>query len=346
MNKVIENPFWVQTPESIPPAEAQHLFVNIFTEFEQVESTGHSFITGPRGSGKSMMFRMMRPDCLMLRHNCSLKDLPYLGVYIPIKCPRITATEMARLEEHPGRHVFNEHLLCLYVIIATLQELGRTTINISLKKTNVLQEWLNDIFIKRLNYCGISAEDAAKFKKAELSSPSELFAGLAEMMDSIYWSLADSILRGLAFQPERLSSYTGPLLSYHGFLYPILASFRSFPFFPSQPIYLLIDDADNLNLAQTEVVNSWIATRTTDGVCIKLSDQMGYKTRLTYGGKRIQSPHDYNEVDISVLYTTHRDRYLERIEEIVQKRLALANIQVPALQIRSHKLCGLSICNY
>ena len=37
-------------------------FVDIFSDFPAVESPSHTFIHGPRGSGKSMMFRMMRAD--------------------------------------------------------------------------------------------------------------------------------------------------------------------------------------------------------------------------------------------------------------------------------------------
>jgi len=322
-----DNPFWVQTPEKISAHDAQNLFVDIFSEFPQVESPSHSFIVGPRGSGKSMMFRMMRPDCLMLRHKIALRDLPYLGIYVPIKSTRITATDMERLEEHPGRYVFNEHLLCIYIAVATFQELENATKDVRhAGDKESLTVWTKESFCQRLIYCGVEDAKAEQVLRETWADPPELFRKLALHLDNVYWSQADILLRNLAMNPERLGQYEGPLLSYHGFLFPILESLSQLPLFPSKPIYLLIDDADNLNRAQTEVLNSWIATRTTHGVCLKLSDQMGYKTKQTFGGKRIQSPHDYNEVDISVLYTTQRDRYMERIERIVQLRLKLAGI--------------------
>jgi hypothetical protein len=327
MSDHIQNPFWVQTPENIPAPEAKNLFVDIFTEFPHLEAPAHSFVVGPRGSGKSMMFRMMRPDCLMLRLGCVLSELPYLSIYVPIKSTRITTTEMQRLEDHPARYVFNEHLLCLYVAIAAFQELARSTINIPEGEMNVIREWIGSHVAQRLTYCGSADHDAEGLKTLAGISLSEVFSKLAEYLDQTYWSDADNLLRSLALQPDRLGKYAGPLFSYHGFLFPVLAGLRKLKFLPNKPIYLLLDDADNLNHAQTEIVNSWIATRSTEGVCLKLSDQMGYKTWLTYGGKRIQTPHDYNKVDISVLYTTQRDKYLQRIEDIVAKRLELAQIK-------------------
>lgn len=331
MKGLFENPFWVQTPESIPAAEAKTLFVDIFTEFPQVESPAHSFIVGPRGSGKSMMFRMMRPDCLMLRHECKLRELPYFSIYVPIKSTRITATEMERLENHPARYVFNEHLLCLYIAIATFQELNRCLSGESIPFSHeALSKWLDEFLSQRLIYCGVTDTDAKQLALVKESTVSEVFANIARILDLKYWSIVDNLLRSLALHPENLAKYDGPLLSYHGFLFPMLEGLQKLPMLPARPIYLLIDDADNLNVPQTEVINSWISTRTTHGVCLKLSDQMGYKTWMTYGGKRIQSPHDYNEVDVSVLYTTQRDKYLTRIESIVNKRLELGGIKVPA----------------
>ena len=323
-----DNPFWVQTPEKISAQDAQNLFVDIFSEFPQVESPSHSFIVGPRGSGKSMMFRMMRPDCLILRHGVALKDLPFLGIYVPIKSTRITATDMERLEQHPGRYVFNEHLLCIYIAVAAFQELENATKNEEgADNKELLKSWAKDNFSRRLAYCGVDDTKAEQVLTETWPNAEEMFRNLALHLDNVYWSQADNLLRNLAMNPEKLGQYDGPLLSYHGFLFPLLESLRQLPFFPAKPIYLLVDDADNLNRPQTEVINSWIATRTTHGVCLKLSDQMGYKTKQTFGGKRIQSPHDYNEVDVSVLYTTQRDRYMDRIEKIVQLRLKLAGIE-------------------
>ena len=96
---------------------------------------------------------------------------------------------------------------------------------------------------------------------------------------------------------------------------------------PEAPIYLLLDDADCLNTVQKKILNSWIATRTSSNVSIKVSTQLQYETFTTVSRSRIASPHDYQEINISDIYTTAKGKYLARVREIVQKRLALAGIE-------------------
>ena len=89
------------------------------------------------------------------------------------------------------------------------------------------------------------------------------------------------------------------------FLYPILLEACELPFLPTaRPIYLLIDDADHLNADQTRVLNSWLTARTQGSVSIKVSTQQNYKTLSTMSGHQIRSPHDYQEINMTDLYTT------------------------------------------
>lgn len=78
---------------------------------------------------------------------------------------------------------------------------------------------------------------------------------------------------------------------------------------------------------QTRILNSWVASRTSRDVSIKISTQLQYRTCETVSGQRIACPHDYSEVNISTVYTnTQRGTYRKRIEEIVKRRLELAKI--------------------
>ena len=60
------NPFEIKTPEQNSAQDVVDLFVNVFADFKQVLEKGHTFLNGPRGSGKSMMFRYIQPDCQYL----------------------------------------------------------------------------------------------------------------------------------------------------------------------------------------------------------------------------------------------------------------------------------------
>lgn len=323
-----QNPFWVWTPEDIAADKAVELFVEPFTDFPAVESPSHTFIHGPRGSGKSMMFRMMRPDCArLLRAGCSLDRLPYLGVYIPIKKTEISQTEMVYLDKHPARYVFNEHMLCLYFAQKICDELGSLRLNYRGLVCNraAFAKWVKHRLVQRVT---LSTSDAVlEFKQAEDDDAwvKSAFKTIADFLHT-HWEAVEQLVRKLPLNPESLLAFNGNLLSYHSFLLPLVNGLQELGLFPSAPVYLLVDDADNLSLIQTQILNSWIATRSTGTVCLKASTQMRYKTRLTYGGQRIEAPHDYHEVDVSVLYTTRRDHYLNRLEQIVARRLKSAKL--------------------
>lgn len=323
-----QNPFWVWTPEDIAADKAVELFVEPFTDFPAVESPSHTFIHGPRGSGKSMMFRMMRPDCArLLRAGCRLDQLPYLGVYIPIKKTEISQTEMVYLDKHPARYVFNEHMLCLYFAQKICDELGSPRLNYQGLVCNraAFAQWVKHRLVQRVT---LSTSDAVlEFKQAEDDDAwaKSAFKTIADFLHT-HWDAVEQLVRKLPLNPESLLAFNGNLLSYHSFLLPLVNGLQELGLFPSAPVYLLVDDADNLSLIQTQILNSWIATRSTGTVCLKASTQMRYKTRLTYGGQRIEAPHDYHEVDVSVLYTTRRDHYLNRVEQIVARRLRSAHL--------------------
>jgi hypothetical protein len=118
-----------------------------------------------------------------------------------------------------------------------------------------------------------------------------------------------------------------PLLSFQDFLLPVLRDLKALSFMPKSPCYLLIDDADNLNLQQTKVLNTWVSYRTTADLSLKISTQHNYKTRLTTNEQRIESPHDYSEVVVSDVYTgPAKDKYPQWVEDVVEKRLLLAGI--------------------
>ena len=93
-----------------------------------------------------------------------------------------------------------------------------------------------------------------------------------------------------------------------------------------RPICFMVDDADNLPEAMQRVLNSWISTRTAHTICFKVTTQLGYATYKTVDNRIIESPHDFSEVNIGTVYTSHRGIFAKRIEAIVIKRLDNAKI--------------------
>lgn len=320
------NPFSVKTPEDLEAAEALRLFVDVFTDFYKIREPGHSMLNGPRGSGKSMMFRFLQPDCQLLARNSTFQDLPFLGVLVSIKNTDLKLTELQRLEDRHAAAVLNEHFLCMYVASRVFLTLSRAPIEGGSVARKEVGEVLRHQFYGVLERSGWQRGRRESKDPDSTSDASHLFNAAKALCDRLYAEVINYVKR-LAFEATSLPPYTGALCGYLDFLYPLLEALREMSFMPKKPIYLLMDDADYLNLSQTMVLNSWISTRTGRTVSLKVSTQLKYKTYSTLGGMRISSPHDYSEVNISDIYTSHRGKYLGRVEEIVRKRLLLAGFE-------------------
>jgi len=317
------NPFTVRTPEDIEACDALKLWVDVFTDFYKIRDPGHSMLNGPRGCGKSMMFRFLQADCQCLHRRCGLRDLPFFSVLVSIKNTDLNLTDLQRLAEEHGNAILNEHFLVMYVASRTFLELSSRASIPDTEDNRRASASFAQRFVDQLRVSGWK-EDVS-LSVADVS-PVEVFSALRRLCDSLY-NRVIAYVRQLAYPGGSPVSYEGPLCGYLDFLYPVLEDLRGLPFMPRGPIYLLVDDADYLNLIQTKVLNSWLSTRTSASVSIKVSTQLKYKILLTVSGMRVSSPHDYSEVNITDIYTSSRSKYIRMVEEIVRKRLAMAGLR-------------------
>ena len=124
--KDLNNPFAVQSPEGLSAEDAHSLFVPVFTDFPQLLTPGHTFLHGPRGSGKSMMFRNLQPDCQIIEHNnCKLKNLTFFSVWIRVKDANFALEDLKLLDGKHGSVFLNEHFMVMYIseiMLNTVQE--------------------------------------------------------------------------------------------------------------------------------------------------------------------------------------------------------------------------------
>ena len=310
------NPFEIKTPEQNSAQDVVDLFVNVFADFKQVLEKGHTFLNGPRGSGKSMMFRYIQPDCQKIASQCSTHDLDYFSVYIPIKLTNINISDLERLEEH-AENIINEHLLSTYVVSNIFMSLDRSygeelddyTNEISLFYKNSFQQCVRESGYNNTlpDISNLGGRNIIKF-----------MAQIVSLMNKECLRYC----RSIALSRDLSLPYNGSITDFIDFVYPILISVKELPFFPKEkPFFLLIDDAGYLNLSQTKILNTWVSYRTTKDICFKISTQLDYKTHLTTNGKRIDAPHDYSEINISTVYSSSKSKYNERIKAIVERRL-------------------------
>jgi hypothetical protein len=319
------NPFTVQTPEDIPAKEVLALFVDVFTDFPKILGDGHVFLNGPRGSGKSMILRYLQPDCQLLHKPASqLKELEFFAAYAPLKNCDLKLTELRRLEGQHASVILNEHFMVMYIAVKTFASLAELMCSdTDPAHLAAAQAYGADVFWGLLAKCGYDKPVKAF---SECHSVGECCRVIADTCESLFHEVI-SYLRHLDFRKEVLPFY-GPLCGYLDMLCPLLKTLGRLPFMPGpgKPIYLLIDDADNLNVTQTRILNSWVSSRTSRFVSIKIATQMHYRTFRTVTGQTIDTPHDYTEVNISTVYTSSKRRYKERVREIVRNRLRYCGI--------------------
>lgn len=311
------NPFEIKTPETNSAEDILELFVDVFPDFWQVKETGHTFLNGPRGSGKSMMFRYMMPDCQMLKTGNKACDLDYFAVYVGIKQTNINNTDLDRLSNH-ATLIINEHLLSTFVIANVLGSIRQTFKDDLNNYTEEIRNFYRDTFVEVVVQSGYEGDIEANCEGCEGNS---LFLRMINVVESMEKECKKYCNR-LALNRDLATPYTGALTDFVDFVLPIITGLKHISLFPQgKPFYILIDDAGYLNLAQTKVLNTWVSYRSTKDICLKISAQLDYKTHLTTNDKRIDAPHDYSEINISTVYSSKTSDYNDRIKEIVRKRL-------------------------
>ena len=323
MSKSNTNPFQFKYPDDIRPQDVIDLFVPVFGEYYNVPLSGHTFINGARGSGKSMMFRYMKPDCQALVDSDSNKldsarpinELDYFGIYIPIKKGHLNKQDFKLKSKH-GEALLHEHYMVIYFSLCIFKELSEADFDDLEGNRKSLSEFYNNVFNRFLKYAGYTKNENVK----QVLSMSEIFDKIINTLREISSEFQQGYIKKLIGTNDPVP-YNGALLLYTEFLYEVLKAFRKLPFMPMKPIYLLIDDADELMIVQRKILNSWVSLRTTNEVSLKISTQLKYKVFGTISGSRIDTPHDYSEVNINDIYTTKKNLYFSRVKQIVEKRL-------------------------
>lgn len=316
------NPFTVSSPEMMDAAEMRRLYVPLAENFE-IEDQPHVFVHGHRGCGKSMMLRLMAPDCKMLELGCGIKDLPYLGLYGSIKSTDLDIAEFGRIKNQFAGVVLAEHSLCLFVASKALQSLRDHTGTVlnSAEARSELRSFLQKMVLSRLpNMDG---------QPPQMDEDSDPLHVAIEAIDAKYSEFMD-YMRQLSLTEEYIP-FPEKVVGYREFLFPLCAGLTTMSFMPNvKPVYILLDDADNLNAIQTQVLNTWVSYRTGSKVSFKISTQLSYKHFRTSANQRIEAPHDFKDVNISTIYTggLAKGSYPDWVSAIVSKRLKENNIDV------------------
>lgn len=315
-----KNPFSVKTPETLTPKDIADLFIDVFSDFPKLLTAEHTFLHGARGTGKSMMLRYLEPQVQLAANRVDLAcKLPYFAVHVPIKSPHFSLSELERLEGSPY-WLMAEHFLVANIllrIVGSLKEL--------LKDEKNFDECIESFYQDVVDLASSIGCDVDLFQSDGRSSLEKV--KLIERLCEKERLNAKSYLGLLSFKKE-LVPYENPLFGYEDFFLPFVRLVKNLDVTPSGPLYLMLDDADNLPVRMQKIINGWVSFRTTDDVCLKISTQQKYRTWRTSQGVLIESSHDFSEIDISAVYTSKNfSHYFDRVESVVRRRLEISGFK-------------------
>ena len=315
-----DNPFKITTPEDLTAEETVKLFVDVFTDFYQITDPGHVLMKGPRGTGKSMMLRYLEPDCQCLKMSCTISQLPFIAIYVPLKNTNFSLAELKRFDNKHASAVLNEHLMITHCLLKVFSDVkkGLESSDIAIDK---MISFYSDVVVPILE---LQAEEISDVKNVN-----DIFDIIIKQLNDVYKQIMNYVKKS-AFASGILP-YPGSLYDYNDYLVPLLEALSNAISDTSATVYLLLDDAHFLSDVQTKVLNTWVSSRSSRKVSLKISTQYNYKSYYTINGATIDTPHDYTELDIATVYTegnkTVKSTYYRRIYDIVNKRLELYGIK-------------------
>ena len=308
----MDNPFELVTASKLSASEAIELWCDD-NRLDRVRGGESCFINGNRGTGKSMLFRVLQRDCQQLLLPDGKAD--FLSVYFAVRDSDLMIEEFALMQTHRQRSSLSESHLVLLVIRQLLVEVQ--------KSPEAVPESLQDRFRQLLVDRIVTA-----YGFSQMEQPSNIPAGnfketivrLIELFDLESSRLVNHVLRQL-YSAD--AGYNGPLFFFDGVLGPVA------DFLMNETgcrLFVLIDDADDLPHSHTVVLNSWIARRRRS-VVFKVSTMYAYKTFETRAGSKIQQPHDFIQYDIATRFLEYNSEdYVDLVRRICIKRLKQVGI--------------------
>jgi hypothetical protein len=307
----VKNPFELVTASKLSAPDAVDLWCDD-KRLDRISGKENCFINGHRGTGKSMLFRILQHDCQELLHPTAEPD--FLAVYFSVRDSEFLTEELDLFQSDAQKNILSEShfsLLVLKQLFLLLQS-----------KPTLFPETGRKGFIQLTSQCFKNA-----FQYSIHETPSFEDGVFEEFLAQAVSVLEQERVRLVTYIGLRLydsKPFEGPLFLFDTLLGPIA------DFFSTQVkkcLYILIDDADDLPISHTIVLNSWIARRRESAV-FKVSTMFGYKTYETRTRSAIQHPHDFFQYDIATRYMSDAaEDYVQLLRDICTKRLQSVGIE-------------------
>ena len=307
----LKNPFELVTASKLSATAAVALWCDD-KRLDRTNGKESCFINGHRGTGKSMLFRILQHDCQKLLYPHAQPT--FLAIYFSVRDTECMTEELDLFQSDAQKNILSEShfsLLLLKQLFYLLQH-----------NQELVPQPARSELIGLTDDCIRNA-----FQYAQDDTPSVKDISFEEFLEKATALVERERVRLVNYIELRLydrSPFEGPLFLFDTLLGPIADYFDDRL---HRCLYFLIDDGDDLPESHTVVLNSWIARRRKSAV-FKVSTMFGYKTYETRSRSAIQHPHDFLQYDIATRYVSDAaENYVNLLRGISIKRLKGVGIE-------------------
>lgn len=308
----MSNPFELVTASKLTAREAVDLWCDD-KRLDRAKGKENCFINGHRGTGKSMLFRVLQHDCQRLLQPDAEPD--FLSLYLPVRDTEFITEEMEIFQDDSQKNLISESHFCVLITLQLLRVLRSEIDVLPSDARRGFTQLAKELY-----------EGAFKFAS---HPPRRLPRRRYEdFLDALVAALRDEQQHTVQYIGSRMYrhvGFAGPLFLFDGLFGPLADYLHEHA---RKTIYVLIDDGDDLPESHTVVLNTWIARRRAS-VVFKVSTMFGYKTYQTRSQSAIQHPHDFFQFDIATrfLISDGPEDYVDLLRRICEKRLKLKGVR-------------------
>ena len=320
----LDDPFDYISSEHIA---SDKLLIDLFAEScpwaKEVTSPNPILLTGPRGCGKSMLFRRLSLKALLYKTEEDIEDSKIAGFYI--SCSAEFANRFGRITSEPLVNKYQKEIVHYFNLLLT-REIVKTLLLISQRENSENLFGLGKIQEKEMHEFLLNRLDIKDAKRQRLQGVTPL-EHLLETIEFEMYSCYEQFLKGF-----NLEEFTTPV----SFLSDLTQFLRDkIKYFKDKPITFLLDDFSIHRISRQVqlILNQIIWDRQSTHIFKLSAEKYGAEKLLIGSYNEISATADitreFREVDCGQFYIALHDKGLldnliKFAKELLDHRLTLA----------------------
>ncbi len=302
----MKNPFEYETAKNLTVNEILDYYEPHFNYSRFLESKRNIFLLGERGSGKTMalLYSSFKIKYQDPKRNKDEDLFEKVAVHIPCITPLFHKREYLLLDNDYKAQISAEH----YFVLSIAYELTD-----SLKDLEEVKEAFKDLDKE-------FKEDFEYIFSIELNKK-------LSFLDAVNkWVIKENINTQIQANDTKNDEFYSRALTMSTLLIPLMNKIKKAKILKNTHFIFLIDDAQDLNIHQVKVLNSWIAYRDHSDFSIKVATaKVNKPRRITTTGGAILEGHDFTTIDLEKPFYNKDSEFSNLAKSIVKRRLKKIN---------------------